>query len=346
MHPFVTCFGVDMVAAPADPNRIQSRPGNGDGTGGGQPEADVLARSYGPLNYVPLTGPKPAAAGRLVRWMGWVELALGVVLGLMVARLLYAIVAPLEVPATLPGPGDRGADFVAADTAAGPVNPFRVAGASAIEIETVPSVVPETLAETSLDLVLHGVRVDESGVSAIIRTADGRQRNVPLGGEIADGVFLDSARDDQVTIRRAGIRETLTMVNRERRGDNPTVGTGPASEASAAQAGVGDSLAAENVDVGAWSSFVSVRPRPVPGGVEMVLGPAGQGDRFAAAGLQDGDVIVSIDGIRLGRTPGSIADQMKSLSGARTVDLVVDRNGAQLPVKIFLKPGRGDVNDY
>lgn len=270
-------------------------------------------------------------------FVGWIELCLVLALGLVLARLVLSAVAPLSVPETLPGPAPGARDAGVEAMRSASINPFRQPENQAVAAAIAPAN-DEVLEETSLDLVLHGVQVDGFGATAVIRTPDGEQRSYAINEEITDGVILDSAREDQVTIRRGGVRETLTMVNRDRKTEAPQPSpiTAPAAAAPAA----------EQIEIGDWTSIVSVTPRPAPGGVELVLAPGAQPLRFEAAGLKAGDVLKSVNGRAIGQTPDSIAEQMQSLEGRDVVDLVVDRDGLQVPVKIFLSTGRGDVNDY
>lgn len=129
------------------------------------------------------------------------ELLLLVLIAVQCARLFWGVLTPLgpvgdykaldRIRAASPGP------------ALGSFDPFfrQAPGAQA----------PATV--TALDIRLFGVTGNQAtgGGSAIISTANGEQRSVPVGEEIMPGVTLVGIGFDYVTIGRNGATEQLYL---------------------------------------------------------------------------------------------------------------------------------------
>ena len=278
--------------------------------------------------------------GKAPAWLRWGELFLTAAVALAAARLALTIFAPLGLPDDLGAPPSKGRTAQATAVVA---DPFRTPGAP---VDAGPAMAmggDEILEETSLDLVLHGVVVDGGQSTAVIRTPDGRQRSFAIGDTVWEGVTLESAREDQVTIRRGGVRETLTMVNRERRSD--TAAAQPARRTDAADTPPAPA-AAIGFDLGSWTDIVRITPRPGSGGIELEISPGPQEFRFEQLGLRAGDVLVAVNGRRLAGSPDLIAAQIQAFSANESIDVVVRRDGVELPLMMYSKPGRGSIDDY
>lgn len=181
-------------------------------------------------------------------------------------------------------------------------------------------VVAEDGAVSSLALVLSGTRVDivSGRGSAIIASADGVQTSFSVGETIEPGVTLKSVGFDSVTIDRGGTIEKLFID--QSAGVSPVT---PALATSATASQTGTRLAAD----------VNVSPRLL--GTTLtgyVLTPKGSGAAFAAAGLQPGDVLVSVD--------GATVTSLKDVAGltqqleAGGIDITVERSGRPVTLRI------------
>lgn len=197
-----------------------------------------------------------------------------------------------------------------------------------------------TVVVTSLDLTLFGVREDRATGrgSAIIGTPDGQQRSFAVGEEIVPGVVLTGVDFDSATLSRGGTAERMfldqsspaTMVAPEEDEEIETVPSLAAPAPAPARAAPGRA--------GSIASDVAFQPRldgeDVTG---VVVQPRGSGDAFRAAGFAPGDVILSVNGRRIGSAEEAraIAGQ---LGGEREVVVQVERDGRVIPLRV--RPGQ------
>lgn len=256
-------------------------------------------------------------AGALQRFRPAIDVVLVCGLGAALALACLALIAPLPVPAS-PAPPTATS---AAPQPPGPVgDPFRLSAAPTLEAaETAPEV-----AETTLDLTLHGVWTDGVATAAI-RTPDGRQRSYTLGDEVWQGVTLDAVYADQVILLRAGAREALRLINR-----TPIEGRARASTAAPASA----ASAPASDPAGFLERVVRVTPRIDAGGLKLVLQPGAEGSAFAALGLEPGDTLLAIDGQPLGRDLNAAVSRLERVGAAKSATITIDRGGRRLDVPI------------
>lgn len=154
-------------------------------------------------------------------------------------------------------------------------------------------------AVTSLPLKLFGVRLDQAmgRGSAIIAAPDGVQNSFAVGDEIVPGVRLKMVAIDSVTIERGGASEQLFL-------DQSVGGPPPDPNApsvaplgAAAMQVVPPPAQAPVLTAQGLANGISFAPRMEKGGVTgFVVGPKGKGDVFASTGLQQGDVVIQING--------------------------------------------------
>ncbi|MEO1014890.1 MAG: type II secretion system protein N [Pseudomonadota bacterium] len=268
------------------------------------------------------------------------EIALALAVGLVAARLVFLVAAPLPTPDRLPTIAAAEADPAAMALRNVALNPFRVAAnVAAPSPDAAVAIEGEALEETSLDLILHGVRMDGEATTAIIQASGGEQAIFSLGGEVAPNVVFESARREQVTLNRNGVRETLTMVNRELR-DAPE--SPPAARSATRRSGATARSVGPTLD---WSDVAKVDTRIEAGQLRIVLNPGARRDAFEAAGLRPGDTLLFVNGQPLGRDPASIAKRIESLAGATSVDMIVERDGVRVPLTVSLKGGDGERNE-
>lgn len=178
---------------------------------------------------------------------------------------------------------------------------------------------------TSLNLTLHGVRADSvSGRgSAIIGLPDGTQNSYAVGDEIVPGAVLAAVAFDSVTIMRDGARETLYL---DQSVDAPVapISAGPAQP---------DPFAAIRAPTAAppLIADISAEPRMRDGRIDgYILQPGAIGSAFAGAGLQRGDVLMTIDGRKVG--DGAGLEQLAG--GGQAVTVEVERGGKRIPLTV------------
>jgi general secretion pathway protein C len=220
-----------------------------------------------------------------------VEVAGTMLLAALLARLVWAGFPPLvEGAPTINAAAP--ARFAAPSDIAG-LNPFR-GGATAA-----PAVDPLTDAPaTALNLALVGVRSARGGEAgagaAIIQTPDNGQRLYRVGDAIVAGVTLEAVEADRVVIRRDGALESVLFTAR-----GGVIGAGrgtsvaQASRDAPAEAPPPTVLSGGPVAIAALLNDVAVVSRAESG---VVLVPSGDGEAFAAAGLQPYDVVLSVNG--------------------------------------------------
>lgn len=185
---------------------------------------------------------------------------------------------------------------------------------------------------TSLSLQLFGVRQDQASGrgSAIIALPDGTQRSFAVGDEIMPGVTLTAVAFDNVTISRAGAAEQLFM---DQSKGAPAAAPGAVAPPAAAPGLVPAAPVVQIPTVvvppppSPLASQISLEPRLNGGKLTGVtLSPQGGGEAFRAAGLQPGDVLISVDGRRITSAEqlGGLRDQLATGRGA---SVQVERGG-------------------
>lgn len=186
-------------------------------------------------------------------------------------------------------------------------------------------------AVTSLPLTLFGIRTNEAsgGGSAIIAGADGLQNSWSVGESIMQGVTLHSVAFDHVVISNNGVLEKLFIdqsvpaANVTPQSPAPEAGQQPASTPAAAQ------LNAQTLQ-----QSIGLAPRNEGGRVTgLVVSAKDDGTMLGVAGLQQGDIITSING-RPASAAAELAAQLRP--GAR-LTLEVERGAQKLPVAIILE---------
>ncbi len=259
-----------------------------------------------------------------------IELAAVALIAILAARLFWLLFAPLPLPQGEPL-NTRAQPSAAAAIAV--ANPFKTAAVAETAAETAsPDVV-----ETTLNLTLTGVWVDEAAASASIQMPDGEQRRFTVGDEIIDGVTLAAVYPDQAIIRRAGVREALKFESKEVF-DRPAA-SARSSGSAQAQLRSGGELPA-NIGANGPAGFASIM-RIAPATSEtgertLELYAAGNRSAFAAFGLRDGDKLVSIDGMAPPSNPAALSSVLSSLQRKSSASLIVERDGKEIPINISL----------
>ena len=258
---------------------------------------------------------------------GVIELILLLVLAVQCARLLWAVVTPVDpLGQWRPLNGlTQGAESRA--RLLGAFDPFfrQQAGTAGAVV-------------TSLQLTLFGVRVDEAmgRGSAIVAGPDGVQNSYGVGEEILPGVTLKSVQFDSVTISRGGADEQLFL---DQSGAAPSVplpdqadtSTLLDSPTSAAVPG------SQTVQPQALLSEIDFAPRLDGGQITgFVVKPKGAGTAFRVAGLQDGDIVVSVNNQKIANA--SDLERIATEAGAKggNVSLQVERGSQVIPLVITI----------
>lgn len=264
------------------------------------------------------TGAAPSAGRRVGFAIGLAEVALVILIGALAARLIWSVIYGASAyDLAIDGAGARAADRIAppADLSRlAEVELFADRRAEPVAAEPRVELAPET----QLNLALKGVRrgLDANSGSAIVQLPDGSERVFLAGREIIDGVVLEEVHVGYVVLNRRGVRETLSLRDRER-----------LQAAASAAPATGDAVASVEL----YGVTLTAQTR----GGEL-LGYALPSDApplARALGLRGGDVVTQINGRRLA-TVENMSEFFEDLEEADSVTLEVLRGGRQVSVPV------------
>ena len=239
------------------------------------------------------------------------ELAIVLLLGVQAARLAWLLLPPASL-GTLPL--DAAPDL--------PVQPARLA------IDAFhPQRGPVASADAS-GLRLFAVRPAAGGGSAILATADGPQRSIAAGAEVAPGVVLAEVLPDHVVLDSGGRRSELRF---SRPDAAPVAKTATRAPAAAAASAAAPSAAAPSADVPVVDparllASMGLAPEEANGRITgYTVIPRGNDAVLRQAGLQAGDVLLSVNNEAL--DPERHAVLAQTLAGADTITFTFRRDG-------------------
>jgi general secretion pathway protein C len=195
---------------------------------------------------------------------------------------------------------------------------------------------------TSLPITLFGIRSNEAsgGGSAIIADAAGLQNSFATGEEIMPGVILSSVAFDHVVVSNNGALEKLyldqSVPAQTVGGASPILpppgaaaGAAPNVPSAAGGAGSGAKLNPETI-----AKNVGLSPRNENGKITgLVVSARDDGSVLKAAGLRDGDILVSVNG----NPVGAAGDLVKYLRPGASVALEIERGAQKLPLALFME---------
>ncbi|OZB13269.1 MAG: hypothetical protein B7X53_16455 [Hyphomonas sp. 34-62-18] len=271
-----------------------------------------------------------------------IEAALALTTGLLLARFAWLIAAPAD-----------GAGAVQQLAAVNVVSDAHPALALLTQTDPFRSGAPEgsqLAVPTSLNLKIAGLRWSEGtdgASSAVLILPDNTQKRFSVGDQIISGAVLETVAIDRVFLRFNGQLQELLLNDPNK----PLFANSPSS-ASASEAGVQPyqrasalptpptprtSSGAAPVTPALLLTDVDMQPELRNGAVAGYrLSPRGQG-HFQAAGLEDGDLILRVNGTSIeGMAPETIQSAVMS---SQSIALDVVRNGAI--VRLRLSPESG-----
>jgi len=272
----------------------------------------------------------------------WIELVALTLLAVQIVRLIWVAVTPAGpygdwrgTPLDVPPASERRALFAGFD-------PFFRG------VEVAAAVAPQTV--TASNLTLFGITINQAtgGGSAIIAGADGVQNSVVVGQEVEPGARLVGVSFDQVLIDRAGAREVLYLDQDRAKAAadasqaqnaapvTPTLPAAPPASPFATPAPPPPPPPGASLSPAALRSGVGFAPRQANGQVTGVtVRPQGNGQVFAQAGLQAGDVIRSVNGQAI-RSASDLARLQSQLAPGARLSLEVERGAGTTNVALTL----------
>lgn len=199
--------------------------------------------------------------------------------------------------------------------------------------------------ETRLNLTLKGVlaAVPMERASAIIaKGKNGREDIYSAGDKMPGGVIIREIHADHVILDRGGKLETLKL--------QKLTGVAGASRVSGSRSSMRSSRRANTPEAALKQVRRNIMSNPTSFGdyalpivvkengkqVGYRLQPQEKGQLLAELGIQANDIITEINGVKLDKPQNGIA-ALRKLSTAKTLNIVVKRNGAEVPLSISLQ---------
>ena len=195
--------------------------------------------------------------------------------------------------------------------------------------------------ETRLNLTLKGVlaAIPMERASAIIAQGkSGKEDIYAVGDKMPGGVLIKEIHPEYVVLDRNGQLETLKLqkisgVADLKSGNKRSLRRSNKSPGSALKE-IRSSILKDPTSFGDYALPVIVKENGKQVGYR--LKPQKKGKLLSELGVQSTDVIVQINGIKLDKPQNGIK-ALRQLSTAKNLNLVVKRNGAEVPLNITLQ---------
>jgi general secretion pathway protein C len=200
--------------------------------------------------------------------------------------------------------------------------------------------------ETKLNLVLKGVlaATPMKMASAIISQGKGGKEEIyGIGDKLSGGVKIEEIHADYVVLLRSGRHETLRMPTDSEVFKVDRAGGAKKKSHGRSARGATPGGTLKNIRKEIMKNPTSFAEYALPvivkeGGKQIGyrLQPQKKGDMLREMGLEPNDVITSINGIKLDQPQNGIG-ALQKLSTASNINLIVKRNGAEVPINIQLQ---------
>ncbi|XOZ34797.1 type II secretion system protein N [Halomonadaceae bacterium KBTZ08] len=191
------------------------------------------------------------------------------------------------------------------------------------EAENVSAVERETAPETGLTLTLHGVFLASHGEdsSAILSSRESAAERYRVGDELPGGAELVAVERNRILLRRNGEVESLSFDD-----EALTVGGVAAARESTEDTRAGVERAIEALEENPRETIAQAGFRPNRNGPGYVYD--GTNERLSAMNLQQGDVIISVNGKQLGDIESDRANLRRWMNSDR-LELEIKRGGTR-----------------
>lgn len=195
--------------------------------------------------------------------------------------------------------------------------------------------------ETKLNLTLKGVlaATPMNRASAIIAKGKaGKEDIYGIGDKMPGGVSVKEIYADHIVLERGGRLEILKLQKISGVADlGSTAGRGSSyasNTPAAALKKIRTNILKNPASFGEYALPVIVKENGKQIGYR--LQPQNKGGLLADLGLQPSDTITQINGIKLDKPQNGIS-ALRKLSTAKNLNIVVKRNGAEVPISISLQ---------
>jgi general secretion pathway protein C len=211
--------------------------------------------------------------------------------------------------------------------------------------------------ETRLNLTLTGaVTSSEANGGAAIIENKGRQNTYGIGEKIeGTNATLEQVQFDRVIIKNSGRHETLMLdgidFNKDKSKPKTATVRQPSRRSSneprRARVRKVNEQAAEQLrdKPGSFTDFFSISPYSEDGKiVGYNVKPGKKPDLFESAGLNNGDIVVQINGLDV-TDPQQATEAMGTLRSAQSIELTVTRDGEYMTLYLDMpEPDSGETN--
>ena len=237
------------------------------------------------------------------------------------------------------------------ESAAVPVNPDRqligqlpawhLMGVAKQDNQPVQTNTPIEAPETKLKLILKGALSsdDPELARAIIADPRGKEEQYAVGEKLPGNAELSEIHADRIILKRNGRFETLRLPKDKKSSNivaSRSVSARPtASPMASPQQRLNTARQQLKQGSGNLANLVRATPKRGEDGktIGYILSPGRDPDLFAQVGLQQGDVAIQINNIKLDN-PTSSARALKSMQSGDSVSVTVLRHGQEQVVSL------------
>jgi len=263
-----------------------------------------------------------------------VNLLLVVWIASQLATLTWGLLAPADAPepvaivsGDLPVRDDRARQLVRQ------LPDWHLMGVVVQEAAPPVKAAPVDAPDTRLKLVLRGALAsdDKQHARAIIADPGGKEEQYAIGDMLPGDAELSEIYPDRVILMRNGRYETLRLPQDNKPGGN-TVASFTAGRGSAASPAQRLQTVRQQLQQSPKSLYGLVRATPHKGEDGSIIGyalaPGRDPEIFEEVGLQEGDVVVQVNDIKLDN-PANSARALKSVQSGESVSVTVLRGGEE-----------------
>ena len=194
--------------------------------------------------------------------------------------------------------------------------------------------------ETKLNLTLRGVLAAtpmERASAIIAQGKAGKEDIYGVGDKMPGGILIKEIHPEYVVLERSGQLETLKLLKDS--GVAPLGSRNHSSRSSRKSPGsalkdIRANILKNPTSFGQYALPVVVKVNGKQIGYR--LQPQDKGQLLSELGIQSTDVITQINGVKLDQPQNGIS-ALRKISTAKTLDIVVKRNGADVPLNISLQ---------